>query len=54
MMKLGEKLKHKVEVKARENFNRDIGKGKKLTYEEIKNLNSLWKQDYVKVLMKEN
>ena len=39
---------------ARKNFQEYIEKGNKLTYEQIKMLNSLHKGDYVKQILKED
>jgi hypothetical protein len=52
--KLGEALKEKVEIQARKDFNDFLASGGKLTYEQIRNLNSVYKQDYVKALLKED
>ena len=38
----------------RKNFNEFIGGGGKLTYEQIRNLNSVYKEDYVKAMLKED
>ena len=39
---------------ARKNFQEHIAKGNKLTYEQIKMLNTLHKGDYVKQILKED
>ena len=45
---IGEKLMSKVEMKARDKFNDWLKDGNKLTYTQLRGLNSVWKKDYAK------
>ena len=51
---LGDKLKKRVEEKQRENFNKFINDGGRLTYKELRELNSVMKKDYIGVIFKES
>lgn len=51
--KIGDNLKAKVEQQAREKFNDFIKAGNKLPINQIRKLNSVWKNDYAKEVMKE-
>ena len=48
---LGEKMKEKVEEKKHENFIDFINKGGQLTMKELKELNSVYKADYIKKIL---
>ena len=52
--RIGEQLIGKVEEEARANFNTFIGAGNSLQYKELKKLNTVWKKDYVKILLSES
>mmetsp|Transcript_42051 Transcript_42051/g.64441 ORF Transcript_42051/g.64441 Transcript_42051/m.64441 type:complete len:234 (-) Transcript_42051:24-725(-) len=49
---IGKYLVDEVTVLARKNFNEFLAQGGKLTYAELKKLNSVWKEDYINHITK--
>ena len=52
--KISDKLKGMVDHQARLNFNEYLSEGNKLTYLQLRKLNSVWKKDYVGHMMEES
>ena len=51
---LGVHLVNKVEEKMHENFVKEIEQGKRLSYLELRKLNSVYKKDYIVQIMKDS
>jgi len=54
LKEIGSKLKDKVEIQAREDFQSFLKAGNKLTYRQLRKVNSVWKKDYAKAIMNES
>ena len=51
---MGEALIKKVEIQKKVDFNNFLDSGGKLSYMELRNLNSVFKEEYVKMILKED